>query len=142
MFFLRADHAAIRCPRLARTSDIGLRWKHTAYVSYRKGNWSATTKQVYRISYVDAVLPGVANGTVHPPQWSPTVKAYDIFGLSVTYKGLKNMTIVAGIKNLFNTHPPFSATYDTNTGAGSDWEPRIADPRDRSFTMRVDYQFK
>ncbi len=125
-----------------RSSDIGLRWKHTAYLSYRKGNWMTMVNQVYRDSYVDAILPGVANGTVVPPDWHRTVSAYNIYGLSVTYRGIKNITITAGIKNLLNTKPPFSAVYDTNTGAGSDWEPRIADPRDRSFTTRVDYSFK
>lgn len=125
-----------------RSSDLGLRWKHTAHVSYRKGNWTGMINQTYRDSYIDAVLPGVANGTVKPSQWSPTVKAYNIFGFSVIYRGIKNTTVIAGVKNLFNTHPPFSAVYDTNTGAGSDWEPRVADPRDRSFTLRVDYKFQ
>lgn len=127
--------------QFTRASDIGLRWKHTAYITYRKGHWSGTINQLYRNSYVDAVLPGVAAGLVHPPQWSPTVKAYDIFGLSVSYNGFEHTTVIMGIKNLFNQHPPFSAVYDTNTGAGSDWEPRIADPRDRSLTMRIDYKF-
>src|SRR5207302_2016253 len=53
----------------------------------------------------------------------------------------KKITIIGGVKNLFNTDPPFSATYDTNTGAGSSWEPRVADPRGRSYTLRVDYKF-
>ena len=51
------------------------------------------------------------------------------------------MTIIGGVKNLLNTHPPFSAIYDTNSGAGSDWDPRVADPRDRSYTVRIDYKF-
>ena len=33
------------------------------------------------------------------------------------------------------------ANYDTNTGAGSSWEPRIADPRGRAFTLSVEYKF-
>lgn len=136
-----APFGASEINQFTRASDLGLRWKHTAYVSYSRGKWSATVNQLYRNRYLDAVLPGVANGTVVPPLWNPTVKAYDIFGASVTYRGIKHMTITAGIKNIFNTKPPFSAVYDTNTGAGSDWEPRIADPRDRSFTTRVDYNF-
>ena len=128
--------------QFTRSGDLGLRWKHTAFVSYRRGHWSATVNQLYRNGYVDAVLPGVAAGIVHPANWNPMVKAYDIFGLSVTYRGFKNLTVTAGIKNLFNTPPPFSAVYDTTTGAGSDWEPRVADPRDRSFTTRVDYNFR
>ena len=49
--------------------------------------------------------------------------------------------MIAGVRNLLNAEPPFSAVYDTNTGAGSDWEPRIADPRGRSYTLRVEYKF-
>ena len=128
--------------QFTRASDIGLRWKHTAHVSYRKGNWTGQVNQLFRNSYIDAVLPGVANGTVKPANWNPRVKAYNIFGLSAFYRGIKNITLTAGIRNLFNTDPPFSATYDTNSGAGSSWEPRIADPRGRSYTMRVDYKFK
>jgi iron complex outermembrane receptor protein len=127
--------------QFTRSSDIGLRWKHTAYISYRKGNWTGQFNQLFRNSYIDAVLPGVLSGAVKPVNWNPRVKAYDIFGLSLSYRGLKHTSITAGIKNLFNTDPPFSATYDTNTGAGSSWEPRIADPRGRSYTLRVDYKF-
>ena len=32
-------------------------------------------------------------------------------------------------------------TYDTNTGAGSSWEPRVADPRGRSYVLRAEYKF-
>lgn len=127
--------------QFTRASDIGLRWKHTAFVSYRKGSWTGQVNQLFRNSYIDAVLPGVANKTVVPPNWNPRVKAYSIFGLSLSYRGIKKTTITAGIKNLFNTDPPFSATYDTNSGAGSSWEPRIADPRGRAYTLRVDYKF-
>jgi iron complex outermembrane receptor protein len=125
-----------------RSSDIGLKWKHTASLGYRRGSWSVLVNNLYRNSYLDAVLPGVAAGRVRPPDWQARVKPYSIYGISATYRGLKNTTIVAGVKNLFNTDPPFSATYDTNFGSGSSWEPRIADPRGRSYTLRVDYRFR
>jgi iron complex outermembrane receptor protein len=32
-------------------------------------------------------------------------------------------------------------TYDGNTGAGGSWEPRIADPRGRSFTFSAEVKF-
>ena len=97
--------------------------------------------QLYRAGYVDQVLPGVANGTVKPTNLNPKVKPYETYGVSLTYRGIKNVSIVAGIKNLFNTDPPFSVAYDTNSGAGSSWEPRIADPRGRSYTLRMEYKF-
>ncbi|MBI5768923.1 MAG: TonB-dependent receptor [Verrucomicrobia bacterium] len=126
-----------------RSSDIGLHAKHSATLGYRRGNWSFLVNEIYRNSYRDAVLPGVGTGTgqIIPARWNPIVKPYNVYGLSATYRGFRNTTIIAGVKNLFNTDPPFSATYDTNSGAGSSWEPRIADPRGRSYTLRVDYKF-
>jgi iron complex outermembrane receptor protein len=127
--------------RFTRSSDIGIKWKHTGFVAYRYGNWTAQVNELYRCGYIDAVLPGVRSGAVRPPDWKPKVDSYSIYGLSVTYRGIKNTTIIAGVKNIFNEDPPFSATYDTDTGAGSSWEPRVADPRGRSYTLRVDYKF-
>ncbi len=128
--------------QFTRSSDIGLEWKHTASIGYRQGNWSFLVNNLYRNAYTDAVLPGVAAGLVRPPNWSPRVAPYSLYGVSATYRGFKNITVVAGIKNLFDEDPPFSATYDTNFGSGSSWEPRIADPRGRSYTLRVDYKFR
>jgi iron complex outermembrane receptor protein len=124
-----------------RTGDVGIRWKHTLALTYARGNWGGSLSQIYRSGYADFVLPGVANGTVTPADWNPRVKPYSIFNLSASYTGVKNVTLTAGVKNLFDTKPPFSATYDTNTGAGSSWEPRVADPRLRSFTFLVEYKF-
>jgi iron complex outermembrane recepter protein len=124
-----------------RAGDLGIRWKHTATVGYATGPWVTTFSQTYRSGYKDAVLPGVANGTVRPVDWQARVEPYMTFDTSVSYGGIKNLTLTAGIKNLLNEDPPFSATYDTNTGAGSSWEPRVADPRGRSFTLRAEYKF-
>jgi iron complex outermembrane receptor protein len=37
------------------------------------------------------VLPGVANGSVTPPDWNPDVKAYTLYHASVGYTGIKNL---------------------------------------------------
>jgi iron complex outermembrane recepter protein len=128
--------------RFTRASDIGLKWKYTASTSFRKGKWTGRVSQLYRAGYMDFVLPGVANGTVVPPNWNPKVDEYITYNASLTYRWRRDVTIVAGIKNLFNQDPPFSVAYDTNTGAGSSWEPRIADPRGRAFTLSVEYKFR
>ena len=124
-----------------RTGDLGIRWKHTLALTYTQGAWGGSVSNIYRSGYADFVLPGVANGTVTPADWNPRVKPYSIYNISGTYTGFKNVSMTVGVKNLFDTKPPFSATYDTNTGAGSSWEPRVADPRLRSFTFLVDYKF-
>ncbi len=51
------------------------------------------------------------------------------------------MRLTLGIKNIFDTDPPFAITYDGNTGAGGSWEPRVADPRGRSFTIAAEVNF-
>ena len=53
----------------------------------------------------------------------------------------KNLIVTGLVKNIFNQDPPFAATYDSNFGSGSSWEPRVADPRGRSFTMAVEVKF-
>jgi len=125
-----------------RSGDLGVRWKHTLTLTYLRGDWIGTLAHVYRSGYKDAVLPGVANGSVKPVDWQPNVEPYQVVNLSVAYRGIKDLTLTAGIKNLFNQDPPFSAAYDTNTGAGSSWEPRVADPRGRAYTLRAEYQFR
>ena len=125
----------------SRTGDLGLRWKHTLTGSYQKGDWTTTLTQIYRAGYKDAVLPGVANGSVKPVDWQQDVDAYSTFNASVTYAGIKNVGLTVGIKNLFDKDPPFTAVYDGDTGAGSSWEPRVADPRGRSLTLLATYTF-
>ena len=127
--------------RFLFVGDLGLKWKHTAYASYRKGNWSALLQNIYRHGYQDLVLPGVASGRVTPAQYDARVDAYSLFHASATYTGIPNLSLTAGIKNLFDRDPPFAITYDGNTGAGSSWEPRVADPRGRSLTLMANYRF-
>jgi iron complex outermembrane recepter protein len=124
-----------------RAGDLGLRWKHSLSVNYEEGVWGVGMIQRWRAGYKDAQLPGVANGSVVPPQWQPNVAKYITYDASISYTGIKNLGLIFGIKNLLNDDPPFSAAYDGNTGAGSSWEPRVADPRGRSYTLTARYKF-
>ncbi len=137
-----APWGASEVGRFTRASDIGLKWKYTAAVSYRKGKWTGRLSQLYRAGYMDYVPPGIANGAYLPfaPRYNPKVDEYITYNASLTYRWNKDITIVAGVKNIFNEDPPFSIAYDTNTGAGSSWEPRVADPRGRAFTLSVEYK--
>ena len=127
--------------RFLFTGDLGLKWKHSAYITYKYGNWSGMLQNIYRSGYDDQVLPGVASGRVTPSNYQRKVDDYSIFHLTANYTGFKNLTLTAGVKNLLDEDPPFAITYDSNTGAGSTWEPRVADPRGRSFTLMATYKF-
>lgn len=125
--------------------ELGLKYKTTANVGYTRGKWSVLVTNIYRAGYMDQPEGTIFSGTYPgglPPLYNPKVSSYMLYNLTFTYKGLiKNMNINAGVKNVFNTHPPFATYYDTNSGAGSDWDPRVGDPRDRSFVVSVDYKF-
>ncbi len=136
-----APFGASEVATFTRAGDLGLRWKHALTGTYTRGPWVGTLQQIYRSGYTDYVLPGVANGSIVPPDWSPNVASYTLWNVSIGYTGFKDLSLTFGIKNLLNTDPPFSAAYDSNTGAGSSWEPRVADPRGRSFTLMASYKF-
>jgi len=121
--------------------DLGLDWKHNAYFTFTRGDWSASISQIYRSSYLNQELPGVTAGIVSPPNLDRFVDTYITYNASVTWKGFDGLTVTAGIKNLLNKDPPFAITYDSNFGSGSSWEPRVADPRNRSFTLLMEYKF-
>jgi iron complex outermembrane receptor protein len=124
--------------------DLGLKWKHNAWISYAKDDFTVTFSQIFRNGYQNFGLPNSLTGpnlSATRPDYNPQVKAYHIYNLSVSKKIQDRFMITAGIKNVFNTDPPFAITYDSNTGAGSSWEPRVADPRGRSFTLAVETKF-
>lgn len=122
-------------------SDLGLRWKHNAYITYSNEDWSVTFTQLYRSGYKNQVLPGIESGTFDPCCDVTDVSPYITYNLSYTYKGIKGFRITMGVTNVFNTDPPFAISYDSNYGSGSSWEPRVADPRGRAFNLLVETKF-
>ena len=115
--------------------DIYPRWKHQASFTYEQGPWAATLFQSWTNPYKDAVPSGVV-----PPGFDPYVHRYVIYHLTGTYTGFRNFTITAGVKNLFDRDPSFTA-HNLDFAAGAGWDPRVADPRGRSFIARVTYRF-
>ncbi|WP_397580611.1 TonB-dependent receptor domain-containing protein [Sphingorhabdus sp.] len=127
--------------RFTFAGDLGLKWKHSAFVSFTNDDFTFNFSQIYRDGYTNQALPGIANGSVVRPDFNPKVKAYMIYNTSVSVDVLDQFRLTAGVRNVFDKDPPFAITYDSNTGAGSSWEPRVADPRGRSFTLSVEAKF-
>jgi iron complex outermembrane receptor protein len=120
------------------TRDLYLRWKHSATVTVARGDWSVLLSNNYAAGYKDQ-LPNAGKGTP-PAGFNPDVASYTTFGLSATYTGIKNTTLTAGIQNLFDRTPPFTA-HNVDDVVGAGWDPRVADPRGRAFTFQVKYKF-
>ena len=118
--------------------DLGLKWKHNAYINYTLDDFTFTLSQIFRNGYKNnTAIPG----STARPDFNPRVKNYVIYNMSASYAFDERFKLTGGIKNVFDTDPPFAITYDSNSGAGSSWEPRVADPRGRSFTLAIEAKF-
>jgi iron complex outermembrane recepter protein len=127
--------------RFTFAGDLGLKWKHNAFLTWTDDTVTLSASQIYRDGYTNQALPGIANGTVTRPDFNPRVDSYTLYNLAAGYRIRPNFELTLGIRNVLNTDPPFAITYDSNTGAGSSWEPRVADPRGRSFTVSAGVHF-
>jgi len=117
--------------------DLGLKWKHSAFINYAVDDVMLSFSQIYRNGYKNNSLPASASR----PDYNERVKAYVTYNLSAAMDMNEKLRLTLGVRNVFDTDPPFAITYDSNTGSGSSWEPRVADPRGRSFTLSVEAKF-
>lgn len=121
--------------------DLGLKWKHNVFLTWTNDKVTLSVSQIFRDGYRNQALPGIANGTVVRPDYNPYVDNYILYNANAGVRIQRNLELTFGIRNILNTDPPFAITYDSNTGAGSSWEPRVADPRGRSFTVAVEVKY-
>lgn len=101
------------------------RWKHTAAVTAESGPFRFTVNQLFVGSYTDA---GGAR----------TVGTYDIWGINAAYTGFRNWTFALGVKNLFDSDPPFTRqTQAFQVG----YDPALTDPTGRFYYGSIRYRF-
>jgi iron complex outermembrane receptor protein len=112
--------------------DIGPtpRWKHYGALTWTQGPWSATAGQTFQSGYTDE---NTLNGEPR------RVGCYSLWDLQASYAGFRNLTLTAGIHNLFNRDPPASnQTDETQRG----YDPLYGDPRGASYYVTLHYAFK
>jgi iron complex outermembrane receptor protein len=80
--------------------------------------------------------PGVV-----PPNWKPKVKAYQLWNTQHVLVRHQEPDGHRHREEPARQGSAVSVAYDSNTGAGSSWEPRVADPRGRSLVLTVGYRF-
>ena len=112
---------------LGRYSDNApvFRWQHVAAVNWNYGPWGAVLAERFKSGYLDQ------DGTSQ-------VGSYDVYDVSLAWTGIKNLTLSAGIKNLFDRDPPKSVQ---NTTFQRGYDPRFADSLGRTFLLRAAYKF-
>jgi len=117
----------------AYTNNVGryaddipiFRWQHVAQASWTAGAWGAALSQRHMSGYTDQ-------------EDRNRVGAYSLFDLSVSYTGIRNLTLSAGVKNLFDRQPPYSNQDET---LQRNYDPRFTDPVGRAFMSRAMYKF-
>jgi len=141
--FLHGALAAFPAPRaLDQPLAVSLRGleQHRAALDQVICDWSHTLTQIYRAGYKDEEPISVRNGTYIPSNWDPDVDSDTTYNYSLTYRGFDKLRVTFGIKNLFDSDPPFTA-HMNDYAAGAGWEPRVADPRGRAYTLELSYKF-
>lgn len=123
-----------------RFFNLPLKWKHTFAVGYTQGDFTHTFSQLYRSGYTDEMPVSVRNGSFIPTEWNRKVGNYITYNYSLGYTGFEDFDMIFGIKNLLDRDPPFTA-HQNDFSAGAGWEPRVADPRGRAYTLQVNYKF-
>jgi iron complex outermembrane recepter protein len=119
---------------LTPSSNLFIRWKHNLSTTFSKGAWAFTLSQNFTGGYKDEVP------FAPPPGFNPDVKRYIVHNFSTSYSGFKNLKLRFGIKNLLNEKPPFTA-HNVDFAPGAGWDPRVADPRLRAYTVNATYKF-
>jgi iron complex outermembrane receptor protein len=116
---------------LAGTGAFGTvpRWRHYAELAWQRGAWGASIAQLFQSSYSDWSLN----------QAPRDVGTYSLWNLQGTYSGFREWTLAAGVRNVFDTAPPFSNQPLTGQVG---YDSTYADPRGRTFYLRVGYAFR
>ncbi len=117
-------------------TTLYLPWKASGSIGFKSDNWNTTASFSYKSSYKDEDRSAY---TANPGP-RRDVEAYTTFNLFTTYSGIKNLTLSAGVINLFDKDPPFTY-HNVDNVVGAGWDPRVADPRGRTVSVSMRYSF-
>jgi iron complex outermembrane receptor protein len=109
------------------------RWRHNVAIDWSQGPWGATLAEVFQNGYSEPDLLS------DDPNATRRVGSYDLWDLQLRYTGIKNVTIAAGIKNVFDTAPPVSTAPGTFQVG---YDASYANPVGRMFYGNLNVAFK
>ena len=115
---------------------VVLRWRHTLGAVWEAGPWSVGFSENYQVGYRDLRTSLQTVATTPTPR---QVGSYETYDAQASYSGVKNLKLTLGVKNLFDTNPPY-----TNYGAGfvGSYDLSYTDVRGRFVYLTAGYTFK
>jgi iron complex outermembrane receptor protein len=111
-----------------------LKDKFSFDIGWARDSWAATFSTIYKSGYQDQDMTRF--GT--PLRDIPSYTTFNLFG---SYTGIKNLTLTAGLRNLFDKAPNFTY-HNVDDVAGAGWDPRVADPFGRTLALSASYSFR
>jgi len=105
------------------------RWRHTASLDWERGPYSASLTNSYMSGYTDQTIAGKDDRHV---------SHYSLWDLTGAWSLSSALTLRAGVKNVFNTSPPFSQQAWFYI---SGYDPSYTDPRGRFMYVSAQYRF-
>jgi iron complex outermembrane receptor protein len=107
------------------------RWHHVASAVYTAGPWEGTLIQNYQKHYADQL------STFSPAPRE--VGSYETFDAQLAYRGIRNVRLGLGVKNIMDRDPPY-----TNAGGqfAAGYDITYADVRGRFVYGTINYQFR
>jgi iron complex outermembrane receptor protein len=108
---------------------ITYRWKHSLRLSWASGDWNSQLTQNHNSGYTDQNL--VAQG-----YWR-NIDTFSLWNLTVGYKGIPHVAIVAGVTNLFDVAPPTT----NHSGYTFGYLASAANITGRAYNLRATYEF-
>jgi len=109
------------------------RWQHNARVDWSSpmAMWGAGLSNRFYSSYIDEFPDGNGDRRI--------VGTYSLWDIYASVRPIKQLAVLFGIKNLFNTSPPYTNAFQDNFASG--YNQLAADPLLRNFYLNVKYDF-
>ena len=118
--------------------DLGVtpKWRHSITAAYSYDVWNASLTNNYTAGYKDYTDPLAAISASYPA--TRDVSSYSLWDAQAGWRGIKNLDVVLGVKNLLDTDPPSSRTSKNfQVGYDAQW----TNPLGRTYYMKLKYKF-
>jgi iron complex outermembrane receptor protein len=115
------------------TLNPAFRWQHNLRVDWTSPGkmWGGGLSDRFYSSYIDEYPDGNGNQRI--------VGSYSLVDGYVSVKPVEKLTVLVGIKNIFDKSPPFTNASQNNFASG--YNALIADPLLRNFYVNLKYTF-
>lgn len=115
------------------------RWHHYLTVDWSQGPWDLFIADNFQSHYTD--IAGTLEDNTVPDFTERTVGAYQTVDMQVGFTGIENLRLAVGVKNVFDTNPPYTNAGGQNVFQAG-YDPGYADPRGRFIHGSVTYKFR